>query len=286
MSKDVISQAQLAGVDWSAHEPGQPAMDYEPSRWMTRPDVTWHASAEHPMPEEEQPGEMSYDIRHEHGYGGGFHSGTQQAAMERAHLVKDRSWAGDIVNTTLQPKDARNYVHPVRLTSDVALSTAYFDATGQRYNDKLVFTDSEANESAKPATFYSRATQRSAAEQHMGQGQHVPYMNTAEDYGSISYRSPRDKLRTWSEDVLSDPNAPRQHRVLAEQFDLTVPARENAAEIVRHEDRDEKFPMQDENPGGSGTAYEQRSLFPGQPSEFHGSSSAISIMSPRFKRKW
>jgi hypothetical protein len=286
MSKEVISQAQLAGVDWSSLERGKPAMDYDLGAWAGRPDITYHASKEHPMPYEEQPGEMSYDIRHEHGFGGGFHSGTQQAAMERAHVMRDRAWAGDVVNTTLQGKDTRNFIHPVRMTGDYALPQ-----TDTTYSGKMVFTDAEANESAKIPVYSDRVLKTpSMAEVQMRKGRHVPYENTAEDYGSISFRSPREKLRTWSEDVLADPNASRQHRLLAEQFDLTVPVRENAADIVKHQEQHwaEKHPMQGEEhqTAGAGLPYEQPSLLPGEPSEFLGHSSAALMMSPRLKRKW
>lgn len=33
----------------------------------------------------------------------------------------------------------------------------------------------------------------------------VPYKNVAEDIGSISYRAPRQNLRTWRESILADP---------------------------------------------------------------------------------
>ncbi len=55
-------------------------------------------------------------------------------------------------------------------------------------------TDEQAN-------FGSEATRKVKA------GEVVPYVNTFEGAGSVSYRAKPESVRTWSEDVQSDPNS-------------------------------------------------------------------------------
>jgi len=202
---------QLSLFDTAPFTKPEPQMDYEPEAWLARQDISWHASEAQNMPTEG--GGL---------FGEGFHHGTLPAAMQRGRITSPSSIKAE---DYLSP-NSRGFIHPVRVTGEVALREEPSKETFSQRTDPivpqahkahpLVFSDSEANRSDEVPRIIAA-------------GQSVPYVNAVEGIGSISMRSPRENLRTWAEDVAADPGAAREHKLLAEQFDLTVPAKENWA---------------------------------------------------------
>jgi hypothetical protein len=150
----------------------------------------------------------------------------------------------------------RHFIHPVRMTGETALrpevnnpkpptvfssdppeslakNKRYYEAQQQH---PLAFSDAEANRNAEDEEHFRRSgalkgkEPRIVGETQVAEGRHVPYVNGVEGTGTISFRSPREGLRTWAEDVASDPGASREHKLLAEQFDLTIPVHQNMKE--------------------------------------------------------
>jgi len=109
---------------------------------------------------------------HQVDYGGseGMHFGTKMAAYERA-----------------TSGIRREYIHTARLSAE------QFTPQNEGHTNRA-WTDDMANYGA-------------TADREVRKGKIVPYENDFEGSGSISYRARADAVRTWSEDVKSQPNA-------------------------------------------------------------------------------
>jgi len=208
-------QFQLFG---DLHGPERPPeMEHDPAAWSSRGDIVHHASDSPTMPAEKD----------DPWFGTGFHTGTHQSAV-------DRSMHGQL----------RDYIHPTRMTGSMALRPETHSAP-KIYNEqgrptmarerRQVWADDTANSSG--------LRHREDAEQALGQGLTVPYANAAEDQGSVSFRSPREHLKSWSEDVQSDPGASPEHKKIAEHFDLTEPIGERtySVDLTRGRQRPQKI---------------------------------------------
>lgn len=211
-----IRQPRLFPVDKYQAE-----RDYTPGVWEKGEDIVWHSSGFQYMPEDQ--GHSSAST------GGGFHVGTKAAA-------EDRVW-----NTTTAR--VNKVLHPLRLRGSMVLPPDHDPDSYESLNTLAFRTvgygSIDANESVDArravrlsrgehghmawgdeAANYSQAARR-AVEVH---GQTVPYVNEAEDAGSVSYRSPRENLHTWAESVAADPNAPNWAKAASEQgYDLSHP---------------------------------------------------------------
>jgi len=224
-------EGQMSLFDVEPYTMPEPKMDYDPEAWLGRPDIVYHSSFE-----------QSFGSRQAGGnYGEGFHAGTAKAAMERGHFTSP-SW--------ISPDDhsfmGRKFLHPLRISGEMALRSEAHEpqpyrrsapgesdesvARNERFREglgehPLAFSDFEVQSNYRPEGL--------RAESMFGQGLTLPYVNAAEDTGSVSFRAPRRNLSTWAEDVLADPGASRHHKLLAEQFDLTYPAAENAQTQLR-----------------------------------------------------
>ena len=173
--------------------------DYAPESWVHNPDVVYHGTQDvHPHhPEAHHP----------------IHVGTYDAAEERG------------IRGLGVPTDEWN-VHPYRISGQFKLAPNQFyrrpfgDQPGrfeyptpnqfQQFHGspKSIVTDDEAN------GWGERVVRQ--------RGMNVPYVNEAEDAGSVSYVAPRKNLHTWSEDVQADPNAPTKLKAIAESHDLVL----------------------------------------------------------------
>lgn len=247
----------------------EPEMDYDPEKWLARQDISWHASDEPTMPSEANEPSV---VRTSFGYG--FHHGSLPSAMQRGRITSPSAIASaDFLNYGLRP-----YMHPVRVTGEMALREEPNKPGFSNRRDPKV---TEAHE-AHPLVFSdSQANLEGVRE--VEEGKTVPYINTVEDIGSISYRSPRENLRTWAEDVTADPGASREHKLLAEQFDLTVPARENwvSQRLGRQEG-----PSSRRLPESlSGEVVEQPSLFGDEGDTKLSGQSEVVVNQPKFKKK-
>jgi hypothetical protein len=157
----------------------------------------------------------------------------------------------------------------------------------------------EAAHAKHPMVFTDTNANMPSGEEMVRLGLNVPYVNGVESAGSVSFRSPRQNLKTWAEDVRSDPGASTHHKLLAQQFDLTIPARENWSRDVLHTAHKNRFvptptgklvdmgePVNARNlPHSlSGEVIEQPSLFEGEPSKLSGSSK-LTVLQPKLKKR-
>ena len=188
-----------------------PERNYDPESWSSQPDVSHHASNAPTMPQEfgssSDPGAAG---EHTPGYGQGFHTGTYAAAEHRAR------------------SSDRTHIHPVRHEGSMALRPESMGAPWALTSGQL---GGESGDDRDPRQVWSDlatndTSASSLAEGHVSTGMTIPYLNEMEDQGSISYRSPRQNLRSWSEDVTADPGASHHDKLVAEQYDLTVPWQE------------------------------------------------------------
>jgi hypothetical protein len=185
-------------------EDPKPRMDYDPEAWASRPDVVHHSSAEHPMPQETGGGT---------GYGPGFHVGTFRSANDRRQ-----------VNNGNAP---RAFVHPLRMSGQTALRPETHEFETESYPPQRKARPADPGSPEHPTTWNDWDANYVPGTNAVKAGLNVPYVNAHEDPGNVSFRSPRTNLSTWAEDVASDPGASRHHKLLAEQFDLTIPMREH-----------------------------------------------------------
>lgn len=249
--------------DPSSYTAPEPEMDYEPSAWLGRRDISFHSSERSEMPLRESAGH----------FGVGIHHGDFVAAGERGAMYgTGQSREGSTVR--INPSQFlgahfRSHIHPIRMTGETAISAEpkeRITAEKEAVAGRAVFTDVEANTQLGKDIVVS--------------GANVPYANEAENKGSISFRSPRKNLRTWSEDVLGDPGAPQHLKNLAKQFDVTVPVREN----MQRQLSSGVFKTGGGPEAASGPVYEQPSLFPGGESKMWGYSNLKTIV-PRLEPK-
>jgi hypothetical protein len=226
--------------DASAYDKPEPAMNYDPAAWIGRGDITYHTSQDPQMPPEKNP--VPNPTPRQHGeppregqktaFGYGFHHGDLRSAMDRGGFSNSDSSqipAEDYLGWTNRP-----FIHPLRQGGSMALRaepnegaaiarqfpseykpekprTSGQKAAASEVAHPLVHTDAQGND-----PFDTRVESLT-----------IPYVNAAENAGSISFRSPRQNISTWAEDVAADPGASREHKLLAEQFDLTIPIKEN-----------------------------------------------------------
>lgn len=276
-------QPQL--FDTTPYEKPEPRMDYDPEAWLSQPDITFHGSYDAQMPQEDPHRRFKY-------YGPNFHSGTLKSAMDRSDVRSPG------FNDTDVPQ--RAFIHPIRLEGEMAINTTPDNPReekrrGNQPRDEkrpMLFTDNEAN--YRPSEDYPDFVPPSEAARdvpvHLAEGRHVPYANYAEDAGSVSFRSPRSGIRSWAEDVLSDPGASTHHRNLAEQFDLTIPVQDNWTPHISQA----RIPL---NIKGipemlgrvdptrmSGEIHEQPSLFEGEESQISGST-PLHVTKPKLVKK-
>jgi len=198
--------ANFSGHQFSLFEPPSvtaPQRNYDPASWAEQPDVSWHSSNQPTMPEESD---------NQGSYGTGFHVGTRKSAEDRG--------AGE--------QKIRPFVHPVRHSGSMAVrdeesedfeAPMKFDQLGEtsKPDPRAVFSDVDTN-------YNGDELMTNRSDEFPGRPQlTVPYINAAEDQGSISYRAPRENIRTWGEDVAADPGASRHQKLVAEQYDLTDP---------------------------------------------------------------
>lgn len=259
-----INAEQLSLFDATPYTKPAPKMDYDPETWAARPDISYHASASPQMPREGEPGG---------GFGVGFHHGTVASAMHRgridssSHISSDNLWA----------HNSRDFVHPVRVEGPMALFQGDPSAPSSSPIRRGLGLEEQEGLRRHPTAFSDNQANIKIGTNLVEQGETVPYVNAVEVPGSVSFRSPRSHLNTWAEDVASDPGASRHHQLLAEQFDLTIPARENFSRDVLRRGGAKNLPH-----SLSGEVVEQGTLF--GPSEARGSSK-VSVMRPRLKRK-
>ena len=291
---------QLSLFDVAPYTTPEPRMDYDPAAWLQRPDVSFHSSEAPQMPQE---GES-----HTSNFGVGFHHGSVQASMDRGRVTSTSHISSDDYNYFSQ----RPYIHPVRMTGETKLrqepqkTRAPGLVPGEKESDESYQSNLRYHEStvAHPLTFSDSEANFAAGTATVNAGEHLPYVNAAEDIGSISFRSPRGKLSTWAEDVAADPGASRHHKLLAEQFDLTVPVRENWSREVLgtprgryketawggYADMGEQTPHARNLPESlSGEVTEQPTLSNGLISRMGesalGGSSKLPILTPKLKKK-
>jgi hypothetical protein len=179
--------------------------NYEPGEWEQGADIVWHSSESPVMPQDKGYSSTST--------GGGIHVGTRDAADERA-----------FVGGAAPPRDKT--VHPLQLTGQSALAPR----NALRATDPQAYTPMGGDVRRKPgrpghtAWGDEAANYSQEAKYEVDNGVNVPYVNEAEDKGSVSFRSPRQNLKTWNEAVSADPNAPTRHKAVAESgYDLSHP---------------------------------------------------------------
>jgi len=119
----------------------------------------------------------------------GIHSGTAWAARER------------------DTPDGQRVYHPLAIHGEDASPSPDSSAwsSGGSHVDRHgkvseVWADDVANGSEVATT------------QAVRSGKNVAYRNEGEDVGSISYRSPRSNVRTWSDSVVHNPDATHAER--------------------------------------------------------------------------
>jgi hypothetical protein len=193
--------------------------NYEPGEWEQGADIVWHSSDSPTMPHDAGSSSSST--------GGGFHTGTKDAAEERA-VVR-----GGVVNR----RDRT--LHPLQMGGQTALALSRPVDQGDDYaryssygaTDPKAYTPMGGEVRLRPGQLghsawsddtanYSRAARHEVEVE----GRNVPYVNESEHEGSVSFRSPRENLQSWSEAVKSDPNAPSRHKaVAAHGYELTHP---------------------------------------------------------------
>ena len=281
---------QQSMFDASSYDKPEPAMDYDPEMWATRADITYHASSKPQMPGEQnvhpdtpprQYGEPPRPSGTNFGYG--FHHGDLGSALDRGGITSP----SHISSEDFHHYNMRPFIHPLRQSGEMALldgpnePSLYTKLPAKGTSDDVRRSvKRRAAETAHPLVHTDSDANSAPGTKLVGQGKTVPYVNAAENPGSISFRSPRANLNTWAEDVASDPGASRQHRLLAEQFDLTIPAKENWVEGALSRGRARNLPT-----SLSGQVTEQPSLFGDQGVTQVSGQSELRVLQPKLKRK-
>jgi hypothetical protein len=290
-ASDHLNPHQSQLFDTTQYDKPAPRMDYDPETWIKGPDISYHASDSPRMPQAGEGGG---------GFGEGFHHGTVGAAMYRGRITS----ASHISPEHLHSHMARDYVHPVRMVGETAIRDEPFkemfrSKSGESEETAAKLDKTEAAHAKHPMVFSDTNANMPSGEEMVGLGLNVPYINGVESAGSVSFRSPRQNLKTWAEDVRSDPGASTHHKLLAQQFDLTIPARENFVTERLQAPRSGLV----ESPSGktaidtghvpnarnlphslSGEVIEQPSLFEGEPSKLSGSSK-LTVLQPKLKKR-
>jgi hypothetical protein len=201
---------QQSMFDSSSYDTPAPTMNHDPEAWATRADIVHHTSDTVPMPEDTGGGR---------GYGPGFHVGTLRSALDR------RESTGG-----LGKRGMRDYVHPLRMEGQTALRPEEHSFETESYPPKKITREADpSGDPAHPTTWNDWDANYVPGTNAVKAGFNVPYSNAVEDKGSVSFRSPRQNLNTWAEDVAADPGASRGHKLMAEQFDFTVPVGTNSS---------------------------------------------------------
>lgn len=163
---------------------------YDPANWAQSDATVWHSTTKKSSPHETATIGRSGDYS-------GFHVGTRPAADEATRYSRRR----------------RDRSYPYRMTGSSALSPSFNDDT------ETVWEDIDANSSWANEEYGGEQSPPYAAN---ARGEHVPYHNDEEDAGSTSFRAAPENLMTWSEHVLSDPNAPEHWREKAKTHELVA----------------------------------------------------------------
>jgi hypothetical protein len=143
----------------------------------------WHGSQEVVLPAKDRGENVPVDYEapdRSMGHPQGIHSGTLNAALERGR------------ETTLPVYISGKVASRRQKMEDANSAYDYLEQTGD-LPDHTIWTDPEANNSIK-------------ANRAIKEGKNVAYQNDLEDFGSVSMRSPRRNVRTWSEQVIADPD--------------------------------------------------------------------------------
>jgi hypothetical protein len=184
--------------------PAQEVDRYDPMNWINDPATVWHSTFSSNPPHVD-----ASSIGGGSGEYTGFHVGTRTASEEANYGVvnnsggvRRRSYPFRMVGDVATPNNDAGYPLPKPVEEYVHMST--------RDRERQAFSDEGAN--SDPDLIGS----------NVHEGNHIPYVNKVEDYGSISYRANPGNLRTWSEHVLESPDAPEHWRELAKTHDLVA----------------------------------------------------------------
>lgn len=166
------------------------------SRWAR--NQQWHASNDEVIPSRDRGeatpaslDEFDHNGDPYNGSGGhplGIHSGTAWAARERDTPDGQRVY---------HPMAIHGKDEPPTNTNIWSMGGEHTDRNG---NTAGVWSDDAANGADVETT------------QAVRTGKNVAYRNEGEDVGSISYRSPRSNVRTWSDSVVHNPDATHAER--------------------------------------------------------------------------
>lgn len=194
---------QLQLFDPGPSEPKyDPSSDpYHPMNWAMDEATQWHATTKSSSPHTNASIGLVGDFA-------GFHVGTRASADFADFSRKSRE---------------RSY--PYRLSGSSALRPPNTEPSYKRRDihggalDTSAWSDTVANE------YYASEEmggEKSAAYAANLRGEHVPYVNHSEDAGSISFRAAPKNVHSWSEHVLSSPDAPQHWKDIAATHELVA----------------------------------------------------------------